>query len=254
MSLEQRRRLGETDIELSPIGLGTVKFGRNEGVKYPGRFDLPDDRTIIELLALTRSVGINFIDTAPAYGSSEERLGELLTRRDEWIIATKVGETFENGRSHFDFSGPATRQSIERSLRRLNTDWLDIVFVHSDGNDEAIITESGTMEALARCRDEGKIRAIGVSTKTVAGGLMALERADCAMVAWNRDDTSQREVLDAAVEKERGIVVKKGLASGHDRSPADAIGFALGHPAVTSLVIGSIDPAHIRANVAAVAG
>ena len=99
-ALEQRmklRPLGSTGINVSPLGLGTVKLGRNQQVKYPQGFDIPDDAQVSELLALAWELGINFIDTAPAYGTSEQRLGQLLPRADDWVIMTKVGEIFENG-------------------------------------------------------------------------------------------------------------------------------------------------------------
>ena len=69
------RILGSTGLEVSTLGLGTVKFGRNSGVKYPNQFDLPDDEQIRQLLAQASDHGMNLLDTAPAYGSSEERLG-----------------------------------------------------------------------------------------------------------------------------------------------------------------------------------
>jgi aryl-alcohol dehydrogenase-like predicted oxidoreductase len=116
------RTLGTTGIEVSALGLGTVKFGRNTGVKYPTTFDLPSDDSIRKLLAQARELGINMIDTAPAYGSSEERLGQLLTNRPDWILVTKVGEEFNGTNSTFDFSAQHTRFSIERSLKRLHTE------------------------------------------------------------------------------------------------------------------------------------
>ena len=97
------RALGSTGIDVSPLGLGTVKIGRNEQVKYPQGFEIPEDADVRELLAQAWDLGINFIDTAPAYGSSERRLGQLLPHADDWVIMTKVGEIFENGKSRFDF-------------------------------------------------------------------------------------------------------------------------------------------------------
>ena len=84
------RPLGSTGIEVSPLGLGTVKIGRNEQVKYPRGFEIPDDVQVSELIAMAWDLGINFIDTAPAYGSSEDRLGRLLPNADDWVIMTKV--------------------------------------------------------------------------------------------------------------------------------------------------------------------
>ena len=73
-----RRRLGRTGIEVGVLGLGTVKFGRDQGLKYPRGFTIPDDRAVRALLDLARDLGINLLDTAPAYGDSEARLGRLL--------------------------------------------------------------------------------------------------------------------------------------------------------------------------------
>ncbi|WP_256659976.1 aldo/keto reductase, partial [Pseudomonas sp. LS-2] len=67
------RPLGNLGIEVSPIGLGTVKLGRDQGVKYPNGFTIPDDNEAQMLLKQARDLGINLIDTAPAYGRSEER-------------------------------------------------------------------------------------------------------------------------------------------------------------------------------------
>jgi aryl-alcohol dehydrogenase-like predicted oxidoreductase len=90
----QKRELGQTGIEVSPLGLGTVKFGRDQQVKYPWTFKIPDEKSVIELLALSQDLGINLLDTAPAYGTSEERLGQLLKNRQDWVIVSKVGEAF----------------------------------------------------------------------------------------------------------------------------------------------------------------
>lgn len=67
------RSLGQTGIEVSCLGLGTVKFGRNQEVKYPNNFSLPEDKQISALLDQAKGFGINLLDTAPAYGSSEQR-------------------------------------------------------------------------------------------------------------------------------------------------------------------------------------
>ena len=91
--------LGQTGLEVSRLGLGTVKFGRNQEVRYPNSFVLPSDQEIIDLLELAHSLGINLLDTAPAYGSSEQRIGRLLSNRADWVICTKVGEEFLLGRS-----------------------------------------------------------------------------------------------------------------------------------------------------------
>lgn len=248
------RPLGSSGLTVSPLGLGTVKFGRNTGVKYPQQFELPDDRQALDLLALAQDLGINLIDTAPAYGTSEERLGKLLAgQRQNWVICSKVGEEFEQGRSHFDFSAEHTRLSVERSLRRLNTDYLDLVLVHSDGNDLKIL-EGEAYPALEQLKREGLIRAFGFSGKTVEGGIAALEAGDCAMVTYNLAEQSERSVLDFALSHNKGILIKKALASGHlclqGEDPAKkSLELAFAHPAVASAIIGTINPRHLQQNV-----
>lgn len=241
------------------LGLGTVKFGRDQGLKYPRGFTIPDDRAVRALLDLARDLGINLLDTAPAYGDSEARLGRLLRgTRDHWVICTKVGEEFEAGVSRHDFSPAHIRASVERSLRRLQTGVLDIVLIHSDGNDELIIEQSGGLETLAELKREGKLRSFGMSTKTVAGGWRAAARCDLLMVSWNLADETEVPVIDRCRELGTGVLIKKALASGHVLAAGDAsvrATFAriLAHAGVGSLVIGTIDPDHLRANARAAA-
>lgn len=253
------RPLGSTGLTVSPLGLGTVKIGRNQGVKYPSGFELPDDQQVRNLLALARDLGINLLDTAPAYGSSEERLGPLLKgQRHDWVLCSKVGEEFDNGESWFDFSAAHTRRSVERSLQRLHTDYLDLVLVHSDGNDLNVL-EGEVYPALQKLKQDGLIRGFGFSGKTIEGGLKALEDGDCAMVTWNLREQSERPVLDFAQAHNKGILIKKALASGHicleGEDPVTA-GFRLvfSHPAVGSAIVGTINPVHLAQNVTTVAG
>jgi aryl-alcohol dehydrogenase-like predicted oxidoreductase len=268
-----RRALGSTGIAVSCLGLGTVKIGRNEGVKYPAGFQLPDDARVREILSLCQDAGMNLIDTAPAYGSSEERLGALLTRRQDWIICSKVGEEFSAGKSHFDFSAGHVRRSIERSLQRLKTDYLDIVLIHSDGRDEALLRDGECLAALQRCRDAGLIRAIGMSTKTVAGGKLAVDQTDVVMVTYNPDATDDAAVIVHAHSLHKGVLIKKALNSGHGPAQGagsvvaggavstanvpepfavqDSLDFIFAQPGVSAVIIGSITPAHLQHNIEA---
>jgi aryl-alcohol dehydrogenase-like predicted oxidoreductase len=242
---------------VSALGLGTVKFGRNQQVKYPGGdgFVLPDDGQIEFLLDLALDCGINLLDTAPAYGTSEERLGKLMgARRDKFFLVTKTGEEFCNGRSEYVFTAEHTRMSVERSLTRLRTDFLDCVLVHSSRDDMNVIAHSAALETLSRLKDQGKIGSFGASTHTVEGGKLAVDLSDCVMVSYNRSHTGERPVIDHARAQGRAVLVKKGLASGHIGKPGEAaehIRFVTGTPGVTSLIFGSISPENIRANTRA---
>lgn len=250
-----KRALGSTGIDVSVLGLGTVKIGRNQQVKYPSGFEIPDDRAVIELFELARSLGINFIDTAPAYGSSEQRLGELLPDRDDWVIVTKVGEIFENGVSRFDFSFEHTLNSVEHSLKKLKRDVIDVVLVHSDGNDMDIINNEPVFDALEVMKNQGLIKAYGMSSKTVDGGLWVVENCDVVMATANLEYHDEGPVLELAEQLNKGVIVKKGLQSGHADSASGGGGVeqAFDHimhlPGVSSMIVGTINPSHLRDNV-----
>lgn len=257
--MEFLRSLGSTSLKVSALGLGTVKFGRNQQVKYPSAFSLPNDNAIRRLLHEAKELGINLIDTAPAYGNSEARIGTVLTQRQDWILCTKVGEEFIDGHSHFDFSSLHTAMSIERSLKRLHTDYLDLVLIHSDGDDNAILEQGDCLETLREFQSKGLIRAIGMSTKTIAGGIAAVEQLDVVMLTYNLEQRDEA-VVQAATMKGKGILVKKGLMSGHVHrkndleTPVDLVSESMrlsySQPGISSMIVGTINPEHLRSNVA----
>ncbi|EKD53715.1 MAG: putative oxidoreductase [uncultured bacterium] len=245
--------LGNTGLFVSRIGLGTVKFGRNQGVRYPASFALPSDRDIDELLSYARDLGINLLDTAPAYGLSEERLGHALKKnRKDFILCTKVGEEFADGQSHFDFGEKSVRKSIERSLQRLKTDELDIVLVHSNGEDSDIIEKYCIFEVLQTYKQAGIIRAYGMSTKTLAGGMQAVDQSDIVMVTYNPIYPDEQPVIAYAKQKNKAVLIKKALASGHietlsKENPVEtAINFIFREPGVHSVIVGTLNKEHLR--------
>ena len=253
------RPLGATGLQVSPLGLGTVKFGRNQGVKYPQAFNLPSDREALALLELAWDLGINLLDTAPAYGESEERLGRLLRQcRRDWVIVTKVGEEFHAGQSHFDFSAAATRASVERSLRRLGVAALDAVLIHSSGDDLAILEREAVLPTLLDLKQAGLVRAVGMSSKTVAGGLRAVDCSDLVMVTYNLAQREELPVIRAACAAGKGVLIKKGLLSGHldQATTSDPVRASLeliyAEPGVSSVVVGTLNPDRLRANAATV--
>lgn len=253
----ERRSLGTTGMRVSVLGLGTVKFGRDTGLKYPRPFTIPDDADAGRLLDQAAELGINLLDTAPAYGDAEQRLGWLLAggnrRRDDWVIVTKTGEIHDDGVSRFDFTPEHTRSSVMRSLERLDTDRIDCVLVHSDGDDLAILREQGTLDVLADLKQAGVIRAFGMSTKTLAGGLAAVAHCDLVMVTLNRDQVDDLPVVAAAHRRGCGVLVKKPLASGRFGDNAgETLRWVTSRRGVSSAVIGTIDPSHLIANIGAV--
>ena len=156
-----------------------------------------------------------------------------------------MGEEFHDGRSRFDFRPEAVEASVARSLARLRTDRLDIVLIHSDGRDRRILDELGTLDCLKDLRDRGLIRAVGISHKTVDGARRAMELGcDVIMATLNTEDTSELPAIREAAIQGCGVLIKKALASGH-AGPA-SLRMAAREPAVSSVVVGTIDPHHLQ--------
>lgn len=246
----ETRRLGKQGPLVSLIGFGAFKIGRNQHIKYAADYPLPDEAAAARLLNEVLDAGVIYIDTAPAYGVSEERIGAALAhRRREFTLSTKVGETYGPAGSTYDFSATAIEQSIQRSLRKLRTDVLDLVLLHSHGNDQQILDETDAVATLSRLRDAGTIRWIGLSGKTVAGAAAALDWADAIMVEYHSDDVSHASVISQAAARGIGVVVKKPLAAGR-LSPQPALQFVAANPAVASMIVGTLNLEHLRANIA----
>jgi aryl-alcohol dehydrogenase-like predicted oxidoreductase len=234
---------------VTPIGFGAFKIGRNVGIKYPSGYELPDEATASRLLNNVLDLGINYIDTAPAYGLSEERIGRAIAhRRAEYVLATKVGETFEGGASTYDFSAGAIRSSVRRSLERLRTDRLDLVLIHSPRDDLRVLQSTDAVSVLQELRSEGLIRWIGFSGYTGQAFGAAIEWADAIMATYHPGDTTLTPVLDEALRRGVAVIVKKGLASGRLDAEA-AIRFVLSNPSVTTMPIGTLNVDHLRRNL-----
>ncbi|HEY0551609.1 MAG TPA: aldo/keto reductase [Verrucomicrobiae bacterium] len=253
-----QRPLGSTGLNVSVLGLGTVKFGRNQKIKYP-TFELPTDKAICQLLDDAKAYGINLLDTAPAYGIAEERLGELLgTRRNEFVVITKCGEEFVNGESNYNFSAEHTRLSVERSLKRLKANRLDCVLVHCPRNDLEVLEKSPVLETLRAIKDRGDIRSFGASVNSIEGGMLALDLTDVVMVTYSAEDKAAAPVIRRAAELRKGVLIKKGLGSGTltgggTRSLEEMLWPIFSVAGISSLIVGTLSPDHLRANVRAVA-
>lgn len=231
---------------LSPIGFGAFKIGRNEGTKYPSGYALPDAAAVARLLSAVLDMGINYIDTAPAYGLSEERIGRAIGhRKPEFLLSTKVGETFHNGTSEYDFSERGVRASIDASRTRLRVERLDLVFIHASRDDARVLRETDVVATLRDLRDEGVVGAAGLSGYTEAAFRVALDWADAIMVEYHPNDRSLGPIMAEAAERGIAVMIKKALAAGRLK-PEDALPFILRNPAVTSVVVGSLDPDHLR--------
>jgi aryl-alcohol dehydrogenase-like predicted oxidoreductase len=247
----EKRQLGTAGPLISPIGFGAFKIGRNQKTKYGGHYELPDEAASARLLNEVLDLGINYIDTAPAYGLSEQRIGAALGhRRDEYLISTKVGEIFNDhtATSVYDFSRASVEASVIQSLTRLRTDRLDVLVLHSPGDDLDVLNNTDAVPTLLSLRERGLVRAIGLSAKSPEGSLAAIPWADVLMVEYHLADRSQQAALETAAAAGVGIIVKKGLSAGH-LSAAEAIPFVLANCAVSTMIVGSLSIEHMRENL-----
>lgn len=245
--------LGTTGMSVSLLALGLVKIGRNADVKYPQAFDLPSDADVLHLLRAADQLGVTLLDTAPAYGASEARLGAALKQLPEFakrcVVCTKAGETWDSSGSTYDFSADALTRSVERSLERLQMDSLDIVLLHSNGADVEILSKHQPLETLQKLQQQGLIKACGFSGKTLEGGRMALRAgAQVLMVTYNARETDQLPLLAEAHQQGAGVLIKKPLASGYMQPNALLETAELA--GVSSIVSGTQSVAHLRENVA----
>lgn len=250
------RSLGRTGKKVSVISLGSggpSRLGQDRGASI-------DDMAVLVRTAC--ELGINFFDTAPAYGDSEEILGHALrdVDRGTYLLATKVTVSTD-GRLH---EAEAADTSVTRSLRRLGTDHVDIVQLHGVRPEHYSEAVDRLLPVLEARRRSGDVRFIGVTEASRHDPdhsmlAMALKdgRFDTVMVEYNLDATgAAAAVFPSAVAAEAGVIVMRVVtAEVLRRSPAAAAyRFAAAHPAVATVLSGTADPAHLAENVAAVLG
>ena len=242
--------------QVTVLGWGAFKIGRNEGIKYPTGYDLPTDEQSARLVHEVVDMGIGVVDTAPAYGLSEARLGAALgDRRRRIFLSTKVGETFEHGRSHFDFSEAGVMTSLQRSLDRLRTPRVDAAWVHSNGEDMAILRQEEAIRTLARMKEAGCVGCVGFSPKSLEGAMACIGHGqiDAVMLELHPLDTTMLPAAERAAEAGLAVFVKKPLASGR-LDPAEAIPWILSHAAVTCVVVGGLHAGRLRSTAVLAAG
>jgi aryl-alcohol dehydrogenase (NADP+) len=146
------RTLGASGVKVSPLCLGTMMFGGPT-----------DEATATRIAAKAKEQGVNFIDTADGYagGKSEEVVGRAIgNRRHDWVLATKLGNVRGSWPNHGGLSRKWVIQCCEESLRRLGTDYIDVLYLHKEDHDTPL---AETVRALAALIRDGKIRYFGVS-------------------------------------------------------------------------------------------
>lgn len=209
------RNFGNTGIKVSEIGFGCWQIGGNgRGNSYGPT----DDKTSLEAINRALDLGLNFFETADVYGfgHSEELLGRAFrSKRDRVILATKVGADFYQGQGFQSFTPEYIRFALEKSLSRLQTDYIDVYMLHNPPL--KLLARAETFDTLKELKKEGRIRSFGVSVFTPTEGLTALNigRPDCLEIAYNIFSFKAEEALfPRAHEAGCAIIAREPLANG----------------------------------------
>ncbi len=274
------RTLGRTGLEVTTLGYGAMsldsRFGRTVSQAEAN-----------EVLNALLDAGVNFIDTSPDYGPSEEMVGRAIAgRRNEYVLATKCGcpVQVEPGQQGHVYTPANITAAVEQSLRRLQTDHLDIVQFHGSPS-RAALDEHGAVEALKDLQRAGKVRFIGMSgTLPNLPAQIDLGAFDVFQIPYSALQREHEALIATARAAGAGTVIRGGVARGAPseeklwdirRLPEVAeerprtlwetaalddllnsasrmefmLRFTLSHPDLDTTIVGTANPEHLRQNL-----
>ncbi len=285
MTAIPRRTLGRTNLDVTILGYGAMELrGEPRG---PAISNEDADRILNAVL----DGGINFIDTSPDYGNSEEHIGRAIShRRSEYFLASKCGclvgatPAPAGQRNPHVFTAANVRAGVEQSLRRMKVDYLDLVQFHASPS-PADLSAEGALAELQKLQAEGKVRFIGMSgTLPNMPGQVQMGVFDEFQVPYSALQREHEAVIEEASDAGSGIVIRGGVARG---TPVDwqrsgsgfeagqakdrwetgkldeilggmsrmefMLRFTLSNPHLDTTIVGTRNPAHLAANIEAAA-
>ncbi|MBM3219046.1 MAG: aldo/keto reductase [Candidatus Rokubacteria bacterium] len=270
-----RRHLGRTGLAVTMLGYGAMELR-----------GAPRGRDVTEAQAETilhaaLDAGINYIDTSIDYGVSEERIGRYISdRRSEYYLASKCGCVVgappapRGERNPHVFTRDNILAGVEQSLRRMRTDYLDVVQFHSSPSRETL-ERDGALEIVLELKRAGTIRFVGMSgTLPNLPEHIAMGVFDVFQIPYSAVEREHEALVTAAAKAGAGIVIRGGAAKGaptagkqagvqwerwrqvhlddllDSMSPMEFIlRFTFTHPDMHTNIVGTIDPEHLRHNV-----
>jgi aryl-alcohol dehydrogenase-like predicted oxidoreductase len=278
MSELPRRTLGRTGLEVTTLGFGAMEL---RGA--PTGPDLSDQEAE-QVLNAVLDAGINFIDTSPDYGRSEELIGRFIAhRRSEYFLASKCGcvPGVRQGSEHIH-TAENIRAGVEQSLQRMKTSYLDLVQFHRSLSRREL-EEHGALEAVIALQGEGKVRFVGMSgTLPNLFEQIELGSFDAFQIPYSALQREHEEVISRAAAAGAGIIIRGGAARG---APTDwehrryymlpgatardrweearldelldgmsriefTLRFTLSNPDLDTTIVGTRDIGHLRDNIA----
>ncbi|MBC8163898.1 MAG: aldo/keto reductase [Roseiflexaceae bacterium] len=273
------RTLGQTGVSVSPLGFGAAPIG----------LLATEQHQVSTVLHQLLDLGVNLIDTAAGYAGSEVAIGIAVSaRRNEFVLVSKCGQAFDDLPGEA-WSPEVITATVDRALRRLRTDHLDVMLLHSCELD--VLQQGDALGALIKARDAGKVRFVGYSGDNEAAAFAAA-LPDVAVVELSVnlcDQANIDAVLPLTQAHNVGVIAKRPIANSAWRSPEQlpglyqeyarsyherftamgvhledlgldagtdwaevAIRFTLSQPHVHTAIIGTTNPENARRNVAAV--
>lgn len=270
----EKRTFGNTGMEVTTLGYGAMEF-RHVDEDQAGR-----------LLESVLDAGINFIDTSPDYGPSEDRIGKWIAhRRDQYFLATKCGcnvpqQGGDDAPRHI-WTGEQVRHNIEHSLKRLKTDYVDVWQVHSAEPEE--LAQSDVLETMLRIKEEGKVRHIAVSMSGRADGRGFgqlrpyldgdWDAFEAIQVWYSALERSSEDAMTEAANRGKGMIIRgvvrtvegyesladfvdkvglNDLRANGESAAQFLLRFAIAHPALHTTIIGTKSIDHLNDNIKAV--
>lgn len=271
----ERRQFGKTDMQVSVLGFGGSEIGSGTTAAE-----------VEQILNSALDAGLNVIDTAECYGDSEELIGRAVsTRRDDYYLFTKCGHAAGEGLENYEDWDPRTIEaSIDRSLRRLQTDHLDLLQIHTCPLE--VLRQGDIINVLQKAKRMGKTRYIGYSgTNENARYAIRTDAFDALQTSLNIADQQTIDfTLPMAIERNMGVIAKRPIAnaawsnpdisknaygypywerlqhlkydflqSGPATALATALRFTLSTPGVHTAIVGTSNPARYAQNAALIA-
>jgi aryl-alcohol dehydrogenase-like predicted oxidoreductase len=254
------RTLGRTGMQVTQLGYGAMEL---RGA--PRGRDVSDEDAELILRAVLDS-GINYIDTSIDYGVSEERIGKFIGgRRDQFFLASKCGCQLQpaTGPAPHIFTRDNVIAGVEQSLRRMQTEYLDVVQFHASPSKQDLEAEGG-LAALIDLQRQGKVRFIGMSgTLPNLPEQIEMGVFDVFQIPYSAVQTEHEALISTAASAGAGTVIRGGAAKGAwagtelddllDGAPRTEfiLRYTLSHPDLHTTIVGTVDPAHLQGNVAA---
>lgn len=277
-----RRKLGRTGLDVTVLGFGAFEL-RGPGAHAPGRDLAPGQAK--QMLNAVLDMGINWVDTSIDYGASEEFIGEHISgRRREFFLASKCGCPVDADRVPHGtplvhvFTRRNIVDGVSQSLRRMKTDHLDLVQLHSSPSRQ-VLEQENAIQALQDLKREGKVRFIG-SSSTLPNIIGHIEMGvfDTIQIPYSAFERDHEGIISRAAASGAGIIIRGGVARG---VPGEGQGsrkrwglwekarltelldgmsqmefmlrFTISHPDVHTTIVGTLSAKHLDENLAAAA-